>query len=399
MLGLGADLDGFYRVAAGDARLNALAARFRGMRPPCFPTVFEAVVQRRRLPSNCSRCGHPPARPACPPHRPRRPRTRHPVRLPAPDRLADADPAELRSWGSAWRRPAPSSRSPGRWQPGRWTWRRCATPTTTGRWASCSACPASAGGAPSTSCCAAWPAITCCPATTFAPATTCAAASALPRTPGTTRSPDSPAAGRPYGGLVCFHLLLDTLAARGYLEEAQVIADDASSPVAAKRQRTPVITELLLRPAGAPLRYQPGQYVLLGDPDGELVVPLLLDRRKSAPRRDGLISLLVTRGYPSDHCLAEYVTRSPSDRVLLLHQVRTARSAPPPASPAQCCSSPARSGLAPVRALAQAALRRRTQRPGRLVFLRPHAAGPDRRPAVPAAGQRPPRVPLPAHAD
>ena len=33
MLGLGADLAGFYRVAAGDARLNALAARFRGMRP------------------------------------------------------------------------------------------------------------------------------------------------------------------------------------------------------------------------------------------------------------------------------------------------------------------------------------------------------------------------------
>ena len=44
MLGLGADLRGFYRVAAGDARLNTLAARFRGMRPPCFPTVFEAVV-------------------------------------------------------------------------------------------------------------------------------------------------------------------------------------------------------------------------------------------------------------------------------------------------------------------------------------------------------------------
>jgi len=43
-LGLTADLDGFYRLAAGDARLNALAARFRGMRPPCFPTVFEAVV-------------------------------------------------------------------------------------------------------------------------------------------------------------------------------------------------------------------------------------------------------------------------------------------------------------------------------------------------------------------
>ena len=34
MLGLNVDLDGFYRVAAGDARLNSLALRFRGMRPP-----------------------------------------------------------------------------------------------------------------------------------------------------------------------------------------------------------------------------------------------------------------------------------------------------------------------------------------------------------------------------
>ena len=72
-----------------------------------------------------------------------------------------------------------------------------------------------------------------------------------------------------------------------------MIADDAEFTVAAKRQRTPVITELLLRPAGAPLRYQPGQYVLLGDPDGELVVRSY--SIANAPRRDGLISLLVTR--------------------------------------------------------------------------------------------------------
>ncbi len=52
-------------------------------------------------------------------------------------------------------------------------------------------------------------------------------------------------------------------------------------------------TELLLRPAGAPLRYQPGQYVLLGDPGAELVVRSC--SIANAPRRDGLISLLVTR--------------------------------------------------------------------------------------------------------
>jgi DNA-3-methyladenine glycosylase II len=44
MLGLRADLSDFYRFAARDARLAALAERFRGMRPPRFPTVFEALI-------------------------------------------------------------------------------------------------------------------------------------------------------------------------------------------------------------------------------------------------------------------------------------------------------------------------------------------------------------------
>jgi DNA-3-methyladenine glycosylase II len=44
VLGLDVDLAPFYRVAAQDPRLNDLATRFRGMRPPRFPTVFEALV-------------------------------------------------------------------------------------------------------------------------------------------------------------------------------------------------------------------------------------------------------------------------------------------------------------------------------------------------------------------
>ena len=44
MLGLDLNLDEFYRFAARDARLAALTERFRGMRPPRFPTVFEALV-------------------------------------------------------------------------------------------------------------------------------------------------------------------------------------------------------------------------------------------------------------------------------------------------------------------------------------------------------------------
>jgi DNA-3-methyladenine glycosylase II len=44
LLGTRIDLTDWYRTAAGDARLEPLAKRFLGMKPPRFPTVFEAVI-------------------------------------------------------------------------------------------------------------------------------------------------------------------------------------------------------------------------------------------------------------------------------------------------------------------------------------------------------------------
>jgi DNA-3-methyladenine glycosylase II len=44
MLGLQVDLKGFYRFTADDRRLAILARRFRGLRPPQFSTLFEALV-------------------------------------------------------------------------------------------------------------------------------------------------------------------------------------------------------------------------------------------------------------------------------------------------------------------------------------------------------------------
>jgi DNA-3-methyladenine glycosylase II len=44
MLGLRVDLDGWYRLAGRDPRLRALAARFAGLKPPRFPSMFEALV-------------------------------------------------------------------------------------------------------------------------------------------------------------------------------------------------------------------------------------------------------------------------------------------------------------------------------------------------------------------
>ena len=44
ILGLRVDLSSFYRLAAQDKLLAPLAARFRGLKPPRFPTVFEGLV-------------------------------------------------------------------------------------------------------------------------------------------------------------------------------------------------------------------------------------------------------------------------------------------------------------------------------------------------------------------
>jgi len=44
LLGLQVDLSGWYRLARRDRRLAELADRFRGVKPPRFPTVFEALV-------------------------------------------------------------------------------------------------------------------------------------------------------------------------------------------------------------------------------------------------------------------------------------------------------------------------------------------------------------------
>lgn len=44
LLGLDVDLDGFYALADEDALVGPLAERLRGVKPPRFPTLFEALV-------------------------------------------------------------------------------------------------------------------------------------------------------------------------------------------------------------------------------------------------------------------------------------------------------------------------------------------------------------------
>ena len=44
LLGLGVDLSEWYRMARRDPRLRTLAVRFKGVKPPRFPAMFEALV-------------------------------------------------------------------------------------------------------------------------------------------------------------------------------------------------------------------------------------------------------------------------------------------------------------------------------------------------------------------
>lgn len=104
MLGVITDLDEFYEMADRDIRLRPLALRFRGMRPPCFPTVFEAVVNAVSCQQLSLDVGihllNRLARRFGPTITGNGSGERH--GFPVPTRLAAADPAELRALGYSW---------------------------------------------------------------------------------------------------------------------------------------------------------------------------------------------------------------------------------------------------------------------------------------------------------
>jgi CDP-4-dehydro-6-deoxyglucose reductase, E3 len=69
--------------------------------------------------------------------------------------------------------------------------------------------------------------------------------------------------------------------------------EDVAYTVQALRPWTPVIVELVLRPAGDGINHQPGQYVLVGDVRYQR--PVRSYSLANAPRPDGVVALLVTR--------------------------------------------------------------------------------------------------------
>jgi CDP-4-dehydro-6-deoxyglucose reductase, E3 len=128
--------------------------------------------------------------------------------------------------------------------------------------------------------------------------------------------------------------------------------------------RTATIVELWLRPLASVLEYLPGEYVLLADDPDE--VPPRSFSVANAPRSDGLISLLITRVSHGE------TSRWVHDRLRVGETVSI--SGPygtfvdDPAATAPALFLAAGSGLAPIRALVEAALARPSRRELILIF-------------------------------
>lgn len=130
------------------------------------------------------------------------------------------------------------------------------------------------------------------------------------------------------------------------------VEEDVEHVVAAVARRTPTIVELLLEPAGEPLSFTPGQYVLLGDLDYR--IPVRSYSIANAPRASGELTLLVTE-YPGGET-SRWVHHElrPGRRVLVSGPYGTFTADPGSTAPVLYLAGG--SGLAPVRALAEAAV-------------------------------------------
>lgn len=132
----------------------------------------------------------------------------------------------------------------------------------------------------------------------------------------------------------------------------EAVEEDVEHVVEAIERRTPTIVELRLRPLGAPLRFRPGQYVLLGDVDYD--VPVRSYSVANAPRASGDLTMLVTEVAGGETSTWVHRRLRPDDRVLVSGPYGTFVAEPESSAPVLYLAGG--SGLAPVRALAEAAV-------------------------------------------
>lgn len=135
--------------------------------------------------------------------------------------------------------------------------------------------------------------------------------------------------------------------------------------------RTPRISELVLRPLAEPMRYWPGQYVLVGGApeDPARTVPRRAYSLAAAPRPDGEIRLQVTR-VDDGRTSAWLHARRPGEIILVSGPYGTFIGDPSVETPVLCLA--AGSGLAPILSLTEAALRRDYKAPVTLMFSGRH---------------------------
>lgn len=131
-----------------------------------------------------------------------------------------------------------------------------------------------------------------------------------------------------------------------------------------KIQRTPRIVEFRLRPLGNPVRYWPGQYVMLGDANAG--APARCYSIAAAPRPDGEIVLHITRDENGATSRWLHDKVQVGDMVKLSGAYGTFIGDPSVETPVLCLA--AGSGLAPILSLTEAALRRGFRQPVKLMF-------------------------------
>ncbi|HEX8977310.1 MAG TPA: FAD-binding oxidoreductase [Solirubrobacteraceae bacterium] len=129
-------------------------------------------------------------------------------------------------------------------------------------------------------------------------------------------------------------------------------------------RRTATIAELWLRPRGGVLEYLPGEYVLLEDRDRR--VPPRSFSIANAPRPDGLISLLITRVPDGETSTWLHKRLHAGEEVSLSGPYGTFVDDPASTGPALFVA--AGSGLAPIRALLEAAVATHTRSALTLIF-------------------------------
>lgn len=137
--------------------------------------------------------------------------------------------------------------------------------------------------------------------------------------------------------------------------------------VTEKIVRTPRIVEFRLRPLGNPMRFWPGQYVMLGDP--QQGAPLRSYSLANAPRPDGELTLHITREEHGATSRWLHDTVQIGDMIKVSGPYGTFIGDPAVETPILCMA--AGSGLAPILSLTETALRRGFKQPVRLLFSAP----------------------------